>query len=206
MPHGSLNAPIRADLRGFFASGVTGAALARNPERNIGIARALQRDIKRQLQASGSVSRIETGPSEFQGSSFAFDFFNEEERLRQSFIDQEIERSFGPQNAVQTSTVGPGGVRRPVAGQQVLRTPTSAQLAGIRRSFKTPLERELAHLPPGQQTRSGITGGADSPTARPRTPTVVTSGGVRRRRPRAERRATILTSDDEPIGGRTLLG
>ena len=204
------------DVLEFFGSGVTGTQLARNPELNLFIAQVLQRDIDTFLsggsvhkgtpQFSGVPRIDQRNASFFKGTSFASDFFNEQNRIRQNFVGSEITRLFGEQGVTsRSSTVGPSGVRTIIGGGPVASTrPTSAQRGEIEARFQTPLQQILAHQP----VSSVGTGGAGIGIQRRGDPTDVSGAGIRRRRlSGAQAPPTILTSDsDGAVRGRTRRG
>ena len=196
--------PITTDtLNTFFASGITGAQLARNPNLSLTVAREMQRQIDVHISTTGSVPSTEPSSGlHFGDTSFLFDFNNAEQVLRQEFVNAEIGRRFGPQNVTsRSSTVNAEGVRTTIPGQASSLTPTPAQFDEISVSFLTPLELIVTGKTANTQTRP------PSSVAKPRIPTLVSGSGVQRRRLSGVATSTILTSDaDEPIGGKTLLG
>ncbi len=181
-------------IRNFFASGVSGAELARNPNLHIAVANTLFTGIR-----SGVLGR-----------EAAESFNTEQERLRRDFVDAEVLRRFGPQGVTSTTATQPG-----------FRQVTSADRDEISKAFLTPIEQFLAHKSGAQSTgptpntvsapeaviqRPQLSAGTSGTPARQRT--LISGQGVQRRRPaRGAAASTLLTSDaDEPIGGGTLLG
>jgi len=198
------------DIRKFLRSGVDARQLARNPSRFLNVAKAVQNDIDTILSRQSFVPRnlknaeIRTflGVGSLLGESFLFDFNREQQSLRRSFVDTEIERRFGPQNITsRTSTVTQSGARRPVPGQGAISPVTAAQRAEIESSFKTPLQISVFG------GENPVTPPSDA-VVKPRTPTIVSGAGIRRRRLRGTtRKGTILTSDaDSLVGSQTILG
>jgi len=194
--------------------GATAFELARNPGLDLKTAKETQRFIDDQLKLSGSISgdraivyadagvgaTARLSPSR---SRFVLNFYNEQEKIRQEFVNAEIKRRFGPQGVTsQTTITNIQGQRAPVPGNPTINVPTPAQISEISSSFKTPLELIRAGLPANAQTRPASLIGK-----RP-DPTIITGGGVKRKRlSGSTSRRTVLTSDtDSLLGGSTLLG
>ena len=200
---GLFDNPIEArkELSRFFESGLSGADLARNPGLDgfLNVSNFLQRELDR-LSRAATIAQGGTPETRFGLTTAANQFDLAQRSLRGEFVNAEIERQFGPQGVTSvSSTVGPDGVRRPVAGQRASTTPTDAQRQRIEAGFRTPLQRILA----------GGRAGAAAPSApsQPRQPTIVSGGGIQRKRATGAPKPTILTSDaDTAIGGQTLLG
>lgn len=204
---------IEKELKSVLSRGLTGADLARNPFLSPVVARALSGEVftrnlaETTLSDIGGLIRNITGSKHipnlgsldaeskrFKGTSLLSEFTTETARLKQAFVDEEVERQFGPQNVTsRTSIVNAQGVRVPVPGQSAITRPTQKQIDAIAASFRTPLQK----LQPGQPTSL-------TPPARPRDPTIISGAGVRRRRIVAA--PTILTSDSDARGGSVLGG
>ncbi len=198
----------KKELNRFFASGIGGAGVARNPERFPNVALVLEQQASRFIGQQGFVPQDIKRPSvasQVIPGSLTFDFHSAEQALRRNFTDAQIERQFGPQNITSvSSTVGPGGVRTPIAGQRTSTAPTSAQREEIAAGFQTPTEIFLLRkVGKSKQIRTQPA----APAVALRDPTIISGAGIQRRRAGGAPKPTILTSDaDSPIGERTLLG
>lgn len=212
-------APVKLSerrVKKILDRGLTGADLARNPHLDPSMAASLAQESFLRSTATRTASRIggvlkERNPNIYtpdfdlsdvkdgplEGTSLLQEYRDEVERLRRAFIDTEVERQFGPQNITsRTSTVNAQGVRVLVPGQTATTRPTREQVSKITEGFRTPLEL----LQSGQPAKN-VAG------LNPRSPTIVSGRGVRRR----SMEPTILTSDSDSrrggtLGGSTILG
>ena len=141
-----LSAPL---IQRFLDSGITGTQLARNPNTQIAIATRLRDRVDKQTQSRRGV--VQPKDDSLLGR-FAFDFFREEQRLREDFVQREITKRFGPQQiGTPTTIVGAGGKREVVPGNPQGRKPTDKEVSGIRDEFKTPFEKATGEKPISEQ-------------------------------------------------------
>lgn len=213
MSHKTQAARLAAQ-REFTGFQGTGAELARNPAASEEFAIFVRRFLN-VFKADNIEIKVGANPRKFKEplGQFEVDFFREEERLRQLFVNSEVTRIFGPQTGTQTTAGG-----SPIPGQTPITIPTPQQIADIGKRFLSPTDRLATGIPgTGPQAPPGEPGGLPSresvlrtPTSvlRTPTPTGVSGAGVRRRRTRrrgAGAEGTIL-SGASSLGGATLLG
>jgi hypothetical protein len=196
---GSLGAQVGK----FLKSDTSAADLARNPSLYPLVAQGLQHTVNVDLRRGDGVVREKSrgGAAILPGTSFAFEFHTAQQTLRQDFSSAETDRQFGDQNVLsRSSTVGPSGVRTPISGQGASGAPTVAERDAIAQGFRTPLELLIMGGSSNARTQPGPS------TVGPRDPTIVSGGGIKRRKSRGAPQQTILTSDSDQLSGRTLLG
>lgn len=190
-----------------LADNTVAVELAKNPKRNRAMARALQKGVDFFINSRGFVPQGKSGATTMGSPSRAnqnvFLFHKEQERLRNEFVDSELERRFGPQNITgSTSIVNAAGERVPVSGQGIIKA-TQAQRDEVSSSFLTPLQL----LNAGKSQDAFTRGLANPLVVGSKERTIIGGAGIQRRRARGKSARTILTSDaDELIGGKTLLG
>ena len=174
--------------------------LARNPKKNLGNANFLQRAVNEKLRLKGFIDNTDS-----QEGRILSAYFNEQERLKKSFVESELERQFGVQNITgSTTTVNAAGQRVAVGGDTQNIQATKAQQSKVQSSFKTPLQ-----LQKSGQSQAAFAASLPPPLiSRRKDPTIISGAGIRRRRlSRGGPQQTILTSDaDSQIGDQTLLG
>jgi hypothetical protein len=194
----------------FGTKQVTARELAKNPKLAIAHARKLaaragaffEGSREPTLEEALHVIGLEGGGTNLAQAQAVLDFYSESQALKQAFVDSEVARLYGDPNVTsRSSTVNTAGVRTEISGQGT--TPTAEQIAAIAENFQTPLQLLEAGKDPNQLFRP-------SSQLKPRTPTIVSGAGVRRRpRGSATPRPTLLTSDSDAAvltRGRTLLG
>jgi len=190
----------------FLKSDIGGAALARNPSAYPNVAAALQLTIDRKLgNKRGFANPKSSGDDFLPDTTYAFDFYNEQQALRQEYSGSEIDRQFGQQGVISTSsTVNADGTRKTIGGQDTSTTPTNEQRDAISSSYMTPFELLVADLPSNPATSPAPA------TLKARTPTIVTGAGVgstKRRFSQKSSGSTILSSDASLLTGKnTILG
>lgn len=175
--------------------------LAREPHRGRLVARELQRLIDASVRQHGFIVRHEPGTELSGRDAKILAFHNEQERLRQEFVDSEVTRRFGTQGVTSgTTVVNAAGERVPVAGRGT--QATRAQRDEIGSSFMTPLQLLISG-----KSQTAFAKGLPAPSVSgPKPPTIISGAGIQRRRARGAPAQTILTSDADALSGETLLG
>ena len=125
-------------IQKFLDSGITGGDLARNPKFHLGAARFFQTKVDKFL---ASPKGIVPNNKDSLFGPLVFDYYNTQQSLKQKFINEQVEKQFGPQNIISQSSVSSSGGERVLSpGLTKSTSPTKEQLDKIVSDYKTPYE------------------------------------------------------------------